>query len=116
MAIRRYPGSPNPFVEQKSKIGSKSMGIGAIVFVMVLFGILLAVLYLIPPLMETVVFPDIGIPYSTLFLIFLGCFVLVLGILMFRKGMYVANSTGYKERDPSIVQRVVKDGFDGAEV
>lgn len=116
MVVRRYPGSPNPFVEQKSKNTSTGFGIGAVVFVIVLLGICLVVLYVIPPLMEDVVLPDIGIPYPTLFMIILGVTILVSIILMFRSGMYVGNRIGYRDRDPTTCQRVIKDGYDGPEV
>jgi hypothetical protein len=118
MAVRRYPGRPNPFAEQKAprSKGGLGMGIGAVVFLIVLFGILLVVLYLIPPLMEDAVFPDIGIPYPTLFMIILGVIILVSIILMFRPGMYAGNRIGYRDRDPTTCQRVIKDGYDGPEV
>jgi len=118
MAIRRYPGRPNPFVEQKapqSKSG-RGMGIGAVVFLIALLGILLVAAYLISPLMEDVVFPDIGIPYSSLFLIIFGC-IIIASIIGIAKGGLVHDrfAASYKERDPSICRRVIREGYDGAE-
>ncbi|TFG28913.1 hypothetical protein EU528_10485 [Candidatus Thorarchaeota archaeon] len=118
MGILRYPGRPIPFVEQKSprQREGKGLGIGAVIFVITLFGILLAILYLVPPLMDDVEFQDIGIPYPTLFLIILGGLIVVSTILMLKPRMYVSSRIGYKERDPAICQRVIRDGIDGPEL
>jgi hypothetical protein len=116
--IQKYPNRTEPFVSQKSPKGRRGQGfgIGAIVFLFVLLGVLLAVLYLIPPLVDEMVFPDIGISYPTLFLIIIIGTVFVSIGLMFKDKMYVGKRIGYRERDPSQCQRVIRDGYDGVEI
>jgi len=118
VAIRKYPSRTEPFVSQKSPHGRRGpgFGIGAVVFVLLLLGLSLLLVYVIPPLMDEMVFPDIGIPYSTLFFIILGFTVLVTIALMVRIGMYTDNRIMYRDRDPSICKRLIKDGPDGIEV
>ena len=121
MAIQKYPSRTEPFVSQKSPKGRRGpgFGIGAIVFVIVLLGIFLVVLYAIAPLMEDVVLPDIGIPYSTLFLIFIGCVILVIfgftlkGGIVHSSRIVHGSRIGNRVRDTSVCKRVIKDGYDG---
>jgi len=118
MTIRIYPGRTEPFVSQKAprSKGGRGMGIGAVVFLIALLGILLVAAYLISPLMEDLVFPDIGIPYSTLFLIILGCIIVASIIGIAKSGLFHDRfAASYKEQDPSIYMRVIREGYDGAE-
>ena len=118
MSIRKYPGRTEPFVSQKSPRGGRgaSMGIGAIVFMVVLFGILLAVLYFVPPLLDDNFFADLGItPLQIMegFMIFIivGSIYLIGKGDMFHKGM----GSRYKDPDPSMCRRIIREGPDGAE-
>ena len=118
MALQRYPGRPTPFLEQKSPQGrrGRGFGIGAIVFIIVLITAFIVFLYVIPPLMEDIVLPDIGIPYSTLFLIFIGCAFVATIYGLVKGGRFKGRyNVRYKERDPSICRRVIRDGYDGVE-
>lgn len=118
MALRKYPGRTEPFVSQRSPQGRRGQGfgIGAILFIFVMLAIFIIALYLIPTLMEDAVFPDIGIPYSNLFIILIGVsiFAIIYGFVKggLLQGQYTVR---YRERDPSICRRVIRDGPDGAE-
>ena len=117
MSMRHYPSRRTPFVEQKSPRGrrGRGLGIGAIVFLVILLGLFYVILVVIPPIIEDMVLPDIGIPYATLFLLVLGVFMLVIIYVGVRGGMASSSQGSYKDRDPSICTRVIRDGFDGAE-
>jgi len=121
MSIRYYPGKPNPYLEaRKPGKSRRGMGIGALIFLIVLIGLFLVSLYVIPPLMEDFVLPDIGIPYPLLFIIIIGCVILVIVVSTLKgtlKGGIVHGSRigtrVTRVRDPSIYKRVIKDGIDG---
>jgi len=93
------------------------MGIGAIIFIIVILGVLYLGIAVIPPLIEDMVLPDIGIPYSTLFFIVLGVIILAIIVVAVRGGggLSVGNRSVYKDRDASMRSRVIRDGPDGAE-
>jgi hypothetical protein len=118
MSIRDYPGRPIPHLKKARKPAKMSggMGIGALIFLIVLIGTFIAASYIIPPLLNDMVFPDIGIPYPTLFLIIIGIVILVSISLMVSSGMFAGERVGFRERDPSLCTRVIRDGIDGKEV
>jgi len=91
------------------------MGIGAIIFIIILLGVLYLGIGVIPPLLEDMVLPDIGIPYSTLFLIVLSVIIIAIIVVAVRGGLSVGSKSTYKDRDPSMRSRVIRDGPDGEE-
>ncbi|MGY5880444.1 MAG: hypothetical protein RTV31_09335 [Candidatus Thorarchaeota archaeon] len=117
MAMRYHPGKRTPFVEQKSTQPreGRGMGLGAVVFIIIILGVLYLALVVTPPLMEDMVLPDIGIPYSTLFFIVLGVIILAIIVVAVRGGASGGNKSAYKDRDPSMRSRVIRDGPDGEE-
>jgi hypothetical protein len=118
MSIRDYPGRPIPHLKKARKPAKMSggMGIGALIFLIVLIGTFIAASYIIPPLLNDMVFPDIGIPYPTLFLIIIGIVILASIRLMVNGGMFVGERIGFRERNPSLCTKVIKDGIDGKDV
>ena len=89
------------------------MGIGALVLLIVLIGLFLASSYVIPPLLDDMVLPDIGIPYPMLFIISIVCIILLSVALMLKGGIVTGSKIGRRVRDPSVCKRVIKDGYDG---
>ncbi|MHA2022298.1 MAG: hypothetical protein ACTSWQ_01410, partial [Candidatus Thorarchaeota archaeon] len=69
--------------------------------------------------MDDFVFPDIGIPYPLLFIIIIGCVILVIVVSTLKGtlkgGIVHGRVIAYRDRDPSICKRVIKDGFGGTE-
>jgi hypothetical protein len=118
MAAQLYMSRREPFVFQESSQSRKNQGfgIGSIVFVLLLLGLLLVSLYVIPPLMDTVNFPDIGISYTTIFLLIVSCIILVSLASISKGGTKINSGYGYKDRDPSICKKIVKDGYDGIDI
>ena len=82
---------------------------------LIILGVFYLALVVIPPLMEGMVLPDIGIPYSTLFFIVLGMIILAIIVVAVRGGLPVGSRSAYKDRDPSMRSRVIRDGPDGEE-
>ena len=115
MRTRHYPGKPIPHLKKARKPGKPSggMGIGAIIFLIVLIGLFIAASYVIPPFLDDMVLPDIGIPIPMLFIIILGCVILVSVALMLKGGIVTGSRIGSRVRDPSVCKRVIKDGYDG---
>ena len=118
MAIQKNPGRTEPFVSQKSPKGKggPGMGIGALIFLIALIGGFIVSLTLIRQLLDDVVFPDIGITPMQIAIGFMS--IIVIGSIyliakgdMFHEGM----GSRYKDLDPSLCRRVVKDGYDGIE-
>ena len=83
----------------------------------ILFGFLLYVaLGYILSLTDDFVLPDIGIPYPILFIILIMILtvssILVIVVSLIKDGI-VKGSNRSRVRDPSIIKRVIKDGFGG---
>ena len=119
--MSKLPGSPIPHITKARNTRGSTGFKGAIC--LIVLGILLYVAldYFIN-FMDDFVLPDIGIPYPILFIIFIGCVILVIAVSTLKgtlKGGIVHGSIigtrVTRDRDPSVCKRVIKDGYDGIE-
>ena len=122
MSIRYYPGSTKIPLIAKARNTSGRVGMRGAIFLIVFFFLLYVALGYILSLTDAddFVFPDIGIPYPILFIIIIGCVILVIVVFTLKgtlKGGKVHGSIigtrVTRDRDPSIIKRVIKDGFGG---
>ncbi|MHA1614067.1 MAG: hypothetical protein ACTSYJ_04430 [Candidatus Thorarchaeota archaeon] len=93
------------------KTGTTTGNRGAII-VIVLLVLLIVVTNFIEIFLEDFVVPDFGIPYPILFIIIMVCVILVTVVSLIKDGI-VKGSNRSRERNPSIIKRVIKDGFSG---
>ena len=121
MSIRKLPGSPIPHIT-KARNTRGSMGSKGAICLIVLGILLYVALDYIINFMDDFVLPDIGIPYPLLFVIFIGCVILVIVVFTLKdtlKGGIVHGSRigtrVTRVRDPSVCKRIIKDGYDGPE-
>ncbi len=118
MSIRKLPGTPIPFIKKARNTGG-SMGTEGAICLIVLMLLLFVASGYIMNLMEDFVFPDIGIPYPTLFtilfIIIIVGVILVTVVSLIKDGIVQGSNSRSRERDPSICKRVIKDGIDGME-
>jgi len=121
MSIRKLPGTPIPHIT-KARNSRGSMGSKGAICLIVLGILLYVALDYIINFMDDFVLPDIGIPYPLLFIIFIGCVILVIVVSTLKgslKGGIVHGSRigtrVTRVRDPSVCKRIIKDGYDGPE-
>lgn len=114
MSIRKLPGSPIPHIT-KARNSRGSMGSKGAICLIVLGILLYVALDIILSLSDDFVLPDIGIPYPLLFIIIIGCVILVIVVFTLKGGIVRGSRIGSRVRDPSVCKRVIKDGFGGAE-
>ena len=121
MSIRKLPGSPIPHIT-KARNTRGSMGSKGAICLIVLGILLYVALDFILDLTDDFVFPDIGIPYPMLFIIIIGCVIVVIVVFTLKDtlkgGIVYGSRIGTRVtrvRDPSVCKRVIKDGFGGAE-
>jgi hypothetical protein len=103
-------------VAPMKKRGPTNMGLGGLVFLIVIFGIMAAVAWILPLLLEDIVLPY-GISMADIFLMVMGVVMLLLIYAIVKGGLLSKDrfNVRYKERDPSVCSRVIRDGYDGAE-
>ncbi len=121
MSIRKLPGTPIPHIT-KARNTRGSMGSKGAICLIVLGILLYVALDYFINFMDDFVLPDIGIPYPLLFIIFIGCVILVIVVFTLKgtlKGGIVHGSRigtrVTRVRDPSVYKRIIKDGYDGPE-
>jgi len=89
---------------------------GLFVFMVILVGGYIIAMYVLAPLAEGIIFPDLGIPIPILFLGVLGLIIALSAYALVKGGLvYDRQFLRYEERDESIRKRVIRDGPDGIE-
>ncbi|MHA1614066.1 MAG: hypothetical protein ACTSYJ_04425 [Candidatus Thorarchaeota archaeon] len=120
MSIRKLPGTPIPHITKARNTRGSTGTKGAICLIVLGIFLYVALDYIIN-FMDDFVLPDIGIPYPLLFIIIIGCVILVIFVFTLKGGIVRGRGIAHgsnivsRVRDPSVCKRVIKDGFGGVE-
>ena len=113
-----YPDKPSPQYQQQTAGGRSgpSLCIGVVVFLIVVFGGILIGSYFLIPLFDNFDFADIGLsPIAIASIIMISVIVVSFAIIARGDMLHSGMGVRYRDRDPSICSRVIKDGYDGQE-